>query len=199
MYLMFTWFIEGKPRIYGAERIARPGVEPSQAVSASPPVEDGLSVDPNLRRNPYQKLSEASTPRERAILVSQIMTARVVSLSSGATITEAWKLFRERRFRHVPVVDQGVLVGILSDRDVLKFFAEADAMRQAEAVVRDIMTSRVLATRLDTRIRDAARVMLHERIGSMPVVDTEGNVVGILTRSDILRSVMNNVPLELWT
>jgi len=60
------------------------------------------------------------------------------------------------------------------------------------------MTDRVLTAHPDTEIRTIARVLFEERIGAMPIVNEAGLPKGILTRSDILRTVMNQVPFELW-
>ena len=60
------------------------------------------------------------------------------------------------------------------------------------------MTDQVLTAHPDTEIRTIARVMFEERIGAMPIVSEAGTPVGIITRSDILRTVMNKVPFELW-
>jgi acetoin utilization protein AcuB len=56
----------------------------------------------------------------------------------------------------------------------------------------------VLTAHPDTSIRDIARVFFEERIGAVPIVDRGETLVGIVTRSDILRTILNSAPLELW-
>ena len=64
--------------------------------------------------------------------------------------------------------------------------------------VRDIMATPVLTAHADTEIREIARVLFEERIGAVPIVDSQGQLVGMVTRSDILRTIMNHAPLDLW-
>ena len=152
----------------------------------------------------YQKIKEETPKRERAILAKQILTSPVLTLTPNASLMEAWELFRTKRFRHIPVLDQsGRLIGIVSDRDVLRESVKIQQASHGDTVspqldVRDVMTTSVLTAHADTEIRAIARVLFEERIGAMPLMDDEGRLVGILTRSDILRTIMNHAPLDLW-
>ena len=130
----------------------------------------------------------------------------MVTLLPGTSITDAWKLFRERRFRHVPVVtEQGKIFGIISDRDLLRYAATTgkvppytEDMPEASISI-DMMTkTRVIASSQDTEIRQIARMLFEQRVGAMPIVTDDGIVRGIITRSDILRTIVNHAPLELW-
>lgn len=147
---------------------------------------------PSAKRNPYFRLDEPQVPREKAILAKQIMTTTVISVGAESLTSEARKIFKEKRFRHLPVLSkEGRLVGILSDRD----FIDRPVMSD---YAKDAMTTNVLTARPETQIRIIASVMFKERIGAMPIVDSESRLVGILTRSDILRTLVNQAPLELW-
>ncbi|MCB0332310.1 MAG: CBS domain-containing protein [Bdellovibrionales bacterium] len=142
--------------------------------------------------NPYQRLDTPSPPRQKALIASQIMSTPVETLHKADPVEKASKLFQERRFRHVPVVMKGgVLIGIVSDRD---FFSHKNNNTRVEK----IMTTNVLSARPTTEIRYIAQVLFEERIGAMPIVEEGGKLVGIITRSDILRTVVNQAPLELW-
>lgn len=144
--------------------------------------------------------------RQPALYAHQIMSAPLVWLPPQATIVEAWRLFRERRFRHVPVVDaRQEIVGILSDRDLLRYAALSgqvppygDDSREARTSVDGLYKTKVLTATPDTEIRHIARVLFEQRIGAMPIVDDLGGPLGIITRSDILRALIHHVPLELW-
>ncbi len=108
-------------------------------------------------------------------------------------------LFTQRRFRHIPIVDsQGKPEGIVSDRDLLRVRAEAQRGREERTLVGEMMSRSVLTVVPDTPIREAARVMIQVRIGCLPVVDGNYQVIGMVNRSDILRTIMTSVPLELW-
>lgn len=149
----------------------------------------------------YQTQQEPAPPRP-ILLVRDLMTTTVIALQSSDTIDEAIGLFRERRFRHLPVVESdGTLVGILSDRDVLRGTANpdrTDAPSIRPAHIADLMSVRVLTATADTAIREVARVMVSERLGALPVIDDEHKVIGIVTSSDLLRCIINQPGLELW-
>lgn len=142
----------------------------------------------------YEEGSGRSHQLEPALLAEQIMTSPVVTLGREATMGEARNLFRERRFRHVPILSATQrLAGILSDRDLLHHLVDPDL-----SPIRALVTERVFAASPDTEIREIARVLFEHHIGSMPVIDPQARLVGIITRSDILRTLVNRAPLELW-
>ncbi len=105
------------------------------------------------------------------------MSSPSVSLPSDASLTETQHLFQERRFRHVPVInDQGQVMGIVSDRDIWRRAADP-ALSQASSSVDPALTTivqcmshPVLVADPDTEIRGIARVMLEEHVGAMPIV-----------------------------
>lgn len=152
----------------------------------------------------YQKSPQQE--RRPAVHASQIMSSPVVTLTPETTVAEAWELIRARRFRHIPVLSRGKeLVGIISDRDLLLEFGSfyntdspQDKTAEEQITIQGIIKRKVLTASPDTGIREIARILLEERIGSMPIVDDNGALVGIITRSDILRALVNEAPLELW-
>lgn len=135
------------------------------------------------------------------ILASQIMKRPVVSLSQDATLKEAWELISRRRFRHVPIINkEGKLVGIISDRTLLNETSQFNpnaAQGDRVKIVKDIMVTKVLTARPETDIGYIAKVFIEEKVGGMPIVDHQGLVVGMLTRSDILRTLVKVIPFEL--
>ena len=154
-----------------------------------------------LAQRAYGRGQRQLSQREPALTADQIMSAPVITLAQGATLDEAWELIRKRRFRHVPVLsDEGKLMGIISDRELLQAAARigtAGAERAAETVG-ELIEARVLTAHPDTPIREIARILFEERIGAMPIVGEDGTLVGIITRSDILRALINHAPIELW-
>jgi acetoin utilization protein AcuB len=154
----------------------------------------------------YERAERGLQEREPALRADQIMSSPVVTLHPKARFDEAWRLVCERRFRHVPVLsEEGKLVGILSDRDLLREAAgvgngsEGGGDRPTCSIpVRDFMRTGVIAATPDTEIREIARMLFEERTGAMPIVDEEERLVGIVTRSDILRALVKHAPLEIW-
>ncbi len=130
----------------------------------------------------------------------QIMSSPVVPMLESLTLTEAHLLFDQHGFRHFPVInDKGQLVGIVSDRDILR----ADLQRQHRSglngLLSEIMQTRVLSAQPDTSIRHLAHAMYERHIGALPVVDDNNHLTGIVTRTDILGVILNEAPIEIWT
>ena len=148
----------------------------------------------------YQKAASLISSSQKVILAEEIMSAPVKSLSPSTTLTEAITFAKSHRFRHIPLANEdGIAMGILSDRDLFKYYYEnkgAEDLMLTE--IQNLITSKILTASSDTRIREIARVLFEERIGAMPIVDSKGTLEGIITRSDILRVLIHKAPLELW-
>jgi len=146
----------------------------------------------------YADAAKEEGARRRLLYARDIMTAPVVTLLASTSIREARDVMTRRRYRHIPIVsDAHALVGILSDRDVLRWLAGGGA--EQDSSVSALMKSEVLVATPDTEIRELARVMFFERVGCLPITDEGGQLVGIITRSDILRALLGRAPLELWS
>jgi len=122
------------------------------------------------------------------------MTADVITASPSTTIAEALTLTRGHRIRHLPVVDSGVLVGLVTDRDLRLAMPPIWAEEQSELqhmlharTVGDVMARSIITTDADAPIEDVARQMYQHRIGCVPVME-RGKLVGILTETDVLRA-----------
>jgi acetoin utilization protein AcuB len=128
------------------------------------------------------------------------MTPNPVTVSPRATVAEVWDLMRELEIRHVPVVEDGALVGMLSDRDLarldvsrLRTAEGADALRRELATaVTEVMSSDVIFVELETELSDVVELLIEHRVGAVPVVrpDTR-DVVGIVSYVDVLRAVQD--------
>jgi acetoin utilization protein AcuB len=127
------------------------------------------------------------------LLVKDSMTQRVVVFSPETTAAEALALCRERRIRHLPVLEEGRLAGIVSDRD-LRSAAPALGDPGRAAVLEkirlsEVMSREVVTARPDDPIEEAANRMREKRIGCLPVVE-DGTLVGILTSSDVMEALV---------
>jgi len=147
----------------------------------------------------YEQTAELLHERAPALVAEQIMTAPVLTLGPDTPVAEAWALFHEHRFRHVPVVDANRrLLGIVSERDLLLDAAGLGAAGTPHRTIRPLMVQRVLTATIDTEIREIAHVLFDRHIGAIPIANDKDVPIGIISRSDILQALVNKAPLELW-
>ena len=129
-----------------------------------------------------------------AIQVREIMSTDLVTLTEDETLAHAQGCMARGRIRHLPVVRDGKLVGLLTHRDLLaasfSIFAEVDRGEQrrifgtvpvVEAMHRDVVT-----VAPDLPVREAARILIENKYGCLPVVGPAGELVGIVTEADFL-------------
>lgn len=130
------------------------------------------------------------------LLVKDSMTREVATLPLEATAAEALAVCRERRIRHLPVLDGGEVVGIVSDRDLRSATPALGDPVRAAALERlrvvDYMSREVTTVDPEDPIEQAAKLMREERVGCLPVVDG-GELVGILTSSDVMGALVRLV------
>lgn len=128
--------------------------------------------------------------------VKELMTQVVHSVSPEDKVDRVFFLFNFENIRHLPVVEKGKLVGILSDRDLKKVLGPAKkflekpdgtALTISTRKVRTIMKRNPITIEPEQRAGDAAAIMAKRKIGALPVVHKD-KLVGIITATDILRA-----------
>jgi acetoin utilization protein AcuB len=142
------------------------------------------------------KGGKMTTSRESTPVARKIMTAKLLTISENESLMEAWRLMRDRRIRHLPVIAQsGGIIGILTDRDLQRAihteFDQAGTVRftvekfAADETVSDYMSNPPRYVTSDTPIVTVATQMLEQKISCLLVVESE-EVVGIVTTDDLL-------------
>lgn len=128
------------------------------------------------------------------MLVEEIMSREIITITPEDSIHTALGMLRKHQIRHLPVVKEGHLVGILSDRDVREATPSTllecrDIEILKKTTVKEIMTEQVLTAHPLDGVDEAARMMYEYRIGCLPVI--RGNkLVAIITEADILRTLV---------
>jgi acetoin utilization protein AcuB len=122
------------------------------------------------------------------------MSAQVHTIRSGAKLSEAHALMREHRIRHLPVLERGSLVGLVSDRD-LHLVETLGVGSPEEITVEEAMSQDVLVAGPGEAIPDVARRMAERKAGSAVIVRND-HVIGIFTTVDALRLLANHVHPE---
>lgn len=128
------------------------------------------------------------------MLVQDIMERQVVTINPRTALPEALRLLQQRRIRHLPVLENGELVGIISDRDLKRAMASPATSLTVHELqylldrlrIGEIMTRGVITIGPMMPVEAAARLMVQEKISALPV--TEGaRLVGIVTETDLLQ------------
>lgn len=128
----------------------------------------------------------------------EMMTPNPITVSPKATLAEAWDLMREMEIRHVPVVEGGALVGMLSDRDlarldltrVLAVEGAGALRRELSAPIADVMSGDVIEVEPETGLDEVLDLLIEHKVGALPVVEPDSReVVGILSYIDVLRAL----------
>jgi CBS-domain-containing membrane protein len=135
------------------------------------------------------------------------MSRSVITVPAEMPVLEAWQLLGRRGVSQAPVIGMhGQLVGLLTRAELLRPDrlslpnTNVPAWRAMLAQpVSDIMWSPMPAVDEDTDIRRVARVLLDTHLPGLPVVNEDGTVTGFVSRTDILRAVVHDPPLDLWT
>ena len=133
------------------------------------------------------------------MLIKDWMTKDPVTITEDTSMIKAIHIMKEHRFRRIPVVTAGRLVGMVTDRD-LKEASPSKATTLdvhelyyllAELQVKEIMSRNPVSVLANDTVEHAAQVMLEHTISGLPVVDQDGKVVGIITQSDVFRAFMH--------
>lgn len=134
--------------------------------------------------------SPSSTARCGATgTVGDLMSPGPIHVEPETPMSEVWKLLRERRIRHLPLVDRaGILVGLVTERDILAQQPDEDTQ------VGDLMLQELSTVDALTCVASAARHILQTKRGCLPVVSDDGQLVGILTEADFLRWFVRGAP-----
>lgn len=119
------------------------------------------------------------------MLIDEIMTRQVITVAPETAVSDARVLTSEHRIRHLPVLDNGRLVGIVTDRDLREALLSEGQRRVGEIMETDVITTHPLDP-----VGEAARLLSEHRIGCLPVVQ-EGELVGIVTETDLLRQLVS--------
>src|SRR5206468_6713016 len=128
------------------------------------------------------------TIRSDAMLINDIVQTDLVTVLPQATLAQVLRVLNHKGVRHVPVVEDGQLVGIISDRDIKSALALSLGPGGAEAyrTASQIMTRHPITIAPMFPVEEAARVMVTNRISALPVVEG-ARLVGIVTETDLLQ------------
>ncbi len=151
-------------------------------------------------RQAYREVINA-TEQENIVHAHQLMSHPVDTVQLTLDIVSAWKYLHEKHHHQLPVLDnQQRIVGMLSERHLLHFLVvENEQLRYVRGkTVADVMSTDVITADPLSDMRLISNVMLDYRLSALPIVDEHNTLIGLVSRSDILRAVAQNTHLNLW-
>ena len=133
------------------------------------------------------------------LLVENWMNPNVITVDADDSMLDATKLLKEHNIRHLPVLEKGKLVGVVTDRDLKRASpSDATALEAHELLylianikVREIMTRNPITVPYNFTIEEAAEILLQAKISGMPVVDKQGDVIGTITQTDLFKVLIS--------
>lgn len=133
----------------------------------------------------------------KTILKTKARGSGVVTIDPDATIADAARLLANHRIGAVIAVDaNGAIKGILSERDIVRGLAQSDAAC-TQAKVSDLMTATVLTCHEDDSVDSLMKTMTAKRIRHLPVVGSGGELTGMVTIGDVVKSRLDEMDMEV--
>jgi CBS domain-containing protein len=134
--------------------------------------------------------------------VGELMSTELVTLTEDETLAHAQACMNRGRIRHLPVVRDGCLVGLVTHRDLLSasfsIFADVPSGEQRRVFstvpVVELMHHQVLTVGPEVLVSEAARMLLENKFGCLPVVGDGGELLGMLTEADFLQLTVKLLP-----
>jgi len=125
------------------------------------------------------------------MLVSEIMSRELVTISSDKRVSQALQLMQQRRIRHLPVMEGGRMVGWITSRDLREVLL---ASMMEKITVADVMIKAPISVTADTGVEEAARLVQEHKIGGMPVLEGD-RLVGVITMLDLIGAFLTLLSL----
>mgnify|MGYP000397292352 CR=1 FL=1 len=148
----------------------------------------------------YKKSSNLDT-REIIYHVSQIMNKEVLFVREDTTIEETYSILHDQNIRQLPIVDKiGKIKGVITQKNILDLIVgDLDNTNHSmRKILNTLDLPEVITADPIADIRRVAKVMVDFNLNAMPIVNEDDLLVGIVTRTDILRTVASVPPMQLW-
>lgn len=154
----------------------------------------------------YGQVQKPSPVRKPLQTVAEVMTAKPITIPDDATVRQAWWTLYDNGIGQAPVMGvQGEVVGLLSRAELMQSdrLPRPDGLAMAWLAlmaqpVTELMVTPVPCATPQTDLRRLSGVLLETGLQGLPVVDAHGRIAGFVTRSDILKALVHDPPLDLW-
>jgi acetoin utilization protein AcuB len=138
------------------------------------------------------------------MLIKDWMATAVLTVDANTSVMRATRIMKENNIRRLPVLSQGRLVGVVTDRDLKEASPSSTSdidihemyYLLSEMKIKDVMTDKCITLNQDDSLEKAAMVMLKEKISGIMILDDDGNLVGLLSETDILRGFIHATGIQ---
>lgn len=133
------------------------------------------------------------------MLIKDWMASKVLTIEENTSVMRATRMMKENEVRRLPVVSHGKLIGMVTDRDLKEASPAKTSSLDihelhyllSEMRVKEVMTSNPISLGHEETLEKAAMVMLQNKISGLPIMDESGNLVGLLSETDVLRGFIH--------
>ncbi|MBW2467344.1 MAG: CBS domain-containing protein [Deltaproteobacteria bacterium] len=133
------------------------------------------------------------------MLIEDWMASKLLTIDENTSVMRAMRMMKENKVRRLPVLAHGKLVGMITDRDLKEASpAKTNSLDihelnylLAEMKVKEVMTPKLISMKHDETLEKAAIVMLQNKISGLPIMDENGNLVGLLSETDVVRGFIH--------
>ncbi len=138
------------------------------------------------------------------MLIKDWMATAVLTVDANTSVMRATRIMKENNIRRLPVLSQGKLAGVVTDRDLKEASPSSTSDMDihemyyllSEMKIKDVMTDKCISMHLEDTLEKAALVMLTEKISGVMILDAEDNLVGLLSETDILRGFIHATGIQ---
>ncbi|WP_321322986.1 HPP family protein [Thiomicrorhabdus sp.] len=203
---------EGQSFIGALQNLPALKVDPAKRINRIEETElEGLKVDIKNRQDSSKKensalnaykVNQQSSQRKIIVKVAEIMSSPVITVESNSSLEEAWLLMQKHKIKHLPVLNNGELVAMCSQanlltRMIVSSSGELEGVKPEK--VSDVMKPEVITTSHETDIRHIALALTEYQIDVLVIMNEYQKILGIVTESDLISRLAQEPPIELYT
>jgi len=138
------------------------------------------------------------------MLIKDWMATAVLTVDANTSVMRATRIMKENNIRRLPVLSQGKLAGVVTDRDLKEASPSSTSDMDihemyyllSEMKIKDVMTDKCISMHLDDTLEKAALVMLKEKISGIMILDDADTLVGLLSETDVLRGFVHATGIQ---
>jgi len=135
----------------------------------------------------FLKASERLYKERSVIVAGEIMNKKILPLHENLSLNEAWKMVKEHQFEHFPIISsEGKFVGLLSEKEILKRIQNKEGKKS----LKEVISKETICADESTNLHEVIQVFFNENLEAVPILDNQQKVLGILSRNDLLQTML---------